>query len=85
MKMVKNLTYTIHIERDEDGIFVVSVPALPGCFTQGRTLVEAFRMAQDAIRGFLTVFIRRGKKIPIERTRSNPFTVSVAMPRAVAV
>jgi antitoxin HicB len=85
MKMVKNITYTIHIERDEDGIFVVSVPALPGCFTQGRTLDEAFRMAQDAIRGFLAVFIRRGKKIPIERTRSNPFTVSVKMPSAVAV
>jgi len=83
MKMVKNLKYTIHIERDEDGIFVVSVPALPGCFTQGRTLDEAFRMAQDAIRGFLKVFVRRGKKIPIERVRSNPFTVSIEFPEAV--
>ena len=83
MKTVKNIKYTIHIERDEDGTFVVSVPALPGCFTQGRTLDEAFRMAQDAIRGFLTVFIRRGKKIPIERVRSNQFTISVALPDAV--
>ena len=85
MKMVKNLRYTINIERDEDGIFVVSVPALPGCFTQGKTLDEAFRMAQDAIRGFLTVFIRRGKKIPIERVRSNQFTISVSLPNAVTV
>ncbi len=78
--MVKHFSYTIHIERDEDGIYVVSVPALPGCFTQGRTLDEAFRMAQDAIAGFLAVFIRRGKKIPIERPRANPFTVSIALP-----
>jgi antitoxin HicB len=83
MKMVKNLRYTINIERDEDGIFVVSVPALPGCFTQGRTLDEAFRMAQDAIRGFLKVFVSRGKKIPIERVQSNPFTVSVEFPDTV--
>ncbi len=82
--MVKNLSYTIHIERDEDGIYVVSVPSLPGCFTQGRTLDEAFRMAQDAIIGFIKVLIRRGKKIPIERMRANPFTVSIAMPFVTA-
>lgn len=82
--MVKNISYTIHIERDEDGIYIVSVPALPGCFTQGRTIDEAFRMAQDAITGFLTVFLRRGKKIPIERSRINPFSVSIALPRVPA-
>ncbi len=61
--MVKHVSYTIHIERYEDGIYVVSVPALPGCFTQGHTLDEAFCMAQDAIHAFLIVFIRRGKKL----------------------
>ena len=82
--MVKNISYTINIERDEDGTYVVSVPALPGCFTQGRTIDEAFRMAQDAIRAFLAVLVRRGRKIPIERSHMNPFTISIAMPRVAA-
>ncbi len=33
-------TYTIVVEPDQTGAFVVSVPALPGCFTQGRTVEE---------------------------------------------
>ena len=31
-------TYTIVVEPDETGDFVVSVPALPGCFTRGKSL-----------------------------------------------
>jgi hypothetical protein len=30
-------TFTVLFEQDEDGFIVASVPALPGCFTQGRT------------------------------------------------
>lgn len=82
--MEKRLTYTIHIERDEDGMYVVSVPALPGCFTEGRTLDEALRMAQDAIAGFIKVLARRGKKIPIERLQKSPFVVSILSPRILA-
>ena len=82
--MEKRLTYTIHIERDEDGMYVVSVPALPGCFTEGKTLDEALRVAQDAIVGFITVLARRGKRIPIERPRKSPFAVSILSPRVMA-
>lgn len=82
--MEKRLTYTIQIERDEDGMYVVSVPALPGCFTEGKTLDEALRMSQDAITGFITVLVRRGKKIPIERPAKSPFAVSILSPRVMA-
>ena len=82
--MEKRLTYTIQIERDEDGMYVVSVPALPGCFTEGRTLDEALRMAQDAITGFIRVLAKRGKKIPVERPQKSPFAVSILSPRALA-
>lgn len=81
--MERRLTYTIHIERDEDGMYVVSVPALRGCFTEGRTLDEALRMAQDAISGFITVLARRGKKIPIERPQKSPFSVSILSHRVL--
>lgn len=78
--MEKRLTYNIQIERDEDGIYVVSVPALPGCFTQGRTFDEAIGQAQDAISAFITTLTRRGKRIPIERLRVSPFVVSIMIP-----
>ncbi len=82
--MEKRLTYNVQIERDEDGKYVVSVPALKGCFTQGNTFDEAMIMAQDAIIGFITVLSDRGKKIPVERSRTSPFAVSVNLPKVLA-
>jgi len=80
--MEKRLTYTVAIERDEDGLYVVSVPALPGCFTQGRTFDEALTMAQDAILGFIKLLRKRGKPIPVERKRiPSPFMISVMAPK----
>ena len=32
--------FKVVIEKDEDGIYVASVPELPGCHTQGDTLKE---------------------------------------------
>ena len=32
--------FSVVIERDEDGYFVASVPSLPGCHTQARSLDE---------------------------------------------
>ena len=39
--------FTILIERQPEGEYLVSVPALPGCYTEGRTLEEAREMAAD--------------------------------------
>ncbi len=42
--------YTILLIPDlEEGGYVVDVPALPGCHTQGDTLEEAIANARDAI------------------------------------
>ncbi|MFA4814687.1 MAG: type II toxin-antitoxin system HicB family antitoxin [Candidatus Gracilibacteria bacterium] len=35
--------------QEDDGRFSVSVPALPGCFSQGETLEEAKENIQEAI------------------------------------
>ena len=32
--------YTVYIEQDEDGVYVGSVPTVPGCYTQADTLDE---------------------------------------------
>jgi predicted RNase H-like HicB family nuclease len=46
------MIYKIALHRDEEG-FSVSVPGLPGCWTQGATEDEALANAKDAIREYL--------------------------------
>ncbi len=41
--------FTIVVERDEDGNYVASVPALAGCHTQARSLDELIERVQEAI------------------------------------
>ena len=47
-------TYTIVVEPEETGGFMVSVPALPGCFTQGRSIEECRERAAEAIAAGIT-------------------------------
>ena len=47
------VTYTVHIETAEEGGFVASFPALPGCQPQGETFDEVVAMDKDALMGFL--------------------------------
>ena len=48
-KITKKLQFKVLIEQDEDGIYVASVPELPGCYTQGKTLEEARNRIKEAI------------------------------------
>ena len=41
--------FDVVIERDEDGYYVASVPQLPACHTQGRSLDEVTERIQEAI------------------------------------
>ena len=47
--------YTIVIEKDEDGYYVGSVPALPGCHTQGSSIDQLLERMQEAIALWLEV------------------------------
>jgi antitoxin HicB len=51
--MLRNEYRHILIEQDEDGAFVVEVPSLPGCISQGRTRDEAVENAKEAIAAYL--------------------------------
>lgn len=46
------MVYKIALHHDEEG-YSVSVPGLPGCWTQGATEEEALANARDAIREYL--------------------------------
>ena len=42
--------FTVVVERDEDGLYVASVPLLQGCYTQGETYEEVIENIKDAIK-----------------------------------
>ena len=46
------MKYKIALQRTEEG-FSVSVPGLPGCWSQGATEAEALENIQDAIHEYL--------------------------------
>jgi predicted RNase H-like HicB family nuclease len=41
--------FDVVVERDSDGYFVASVPALPGCHTQAKSLDKLMERIQEAI------------------------------------
>ncbi|MEZ2346100.1 type II toxin-antitoxin system HicB family antitoxin [Terriglobus sp. RCC_193] len=43
------MKFHVKIEQDEDGFFLASVPALPGCYSDGKTEEEAHRNIQEAM------------------------------------
>lgn len=48
----------------EDGYFVVEVPSLPGCISQGKTREEALANIAEAIALYIEVLQDRGEQIP---------------------
>ena len=52
------------IEKDEAGFYVADLPALPGCFSQGKTHEEALENIKEAIVGWLEVMDNKNKVDP---------------------
>lgn len=46
---MKDLQFKALIEQDENGVYVASVPELPGCYTQGKTLEEVRERIKEVI------------------------------------
>jgi antitoxin HicB len=61
---MKQRTYRILLTPEEEGGFSVSVPALPGCFTQGETIEEAIEMAKEAISLYVESLEEDGEPVP---------------------
>lgn len=59
-------TYTIVVEQEPEGGFWVSVPALPGCFTQGATVELCRDRATEAIAVHIAGLEADGQPIPEE-------------------
>jgi antitoxin HicB len=71
--------YTIVLHPDsETGGYAVEVPALPGCFTQGRTRQEAIERAREAIAAHIAGLEADGEPVPEEHEHPQLATVRVA-------
>lgn len=64
----KELTmrFQVTLDRDEDGVWVVECPSIPGCVSQGNTREEALENIQEAIALCLEVRAERGLPLTIE-------------------
>ena len=73
------MSYTVVLtyDPDYDG-YVVNVPALPGCVTEGKTIDEALDMAKDAIGLYVEELTARGEPVPTESRPPVVTTVQAA-------
>jgi predicted RNase H-like HicB family nuclease len=67
---MKTLRYTVILQPGEDGYIVVNVPALPGCFTQGKTREEALANAREVIELVIEDMLANGEALPEEDTET---------------
>lgn len=59
--------FTIVLEPDiDEGGYTVTVPALPGCVTQGETEEQCAARARETIAGYIESLIARGLPVPEE-------------------
>jgi len=67
MQKKKIRKFTVIFEKASEGEgYIVSVPALPGCMTQGDTFEEAEEMVKDAIKCYCESLRKHNEIIPKE-------------------
>jgi predicted RNase H-like HicB family nuclease len=54
------MKFTVTIDRDEDGAWVIECPAIPGCVSQGDSNEQALENTKDAIKLCLEVRAEEG-------------------------
>ena len=66
---MKPLRYEIVIEKEEDPAagYSVSCPALPGCFSNGRTVAQARKNMREAMELYVESLLAHGQKVPPPR------------------
>ena len=58
------MKYRVLIEQDEDGIYVIEAPSLPGCISQGRTRAEALDNIKEAMAAYIESLDAHNEPIP---------------------
>lgn len=63
-RMARPREYEVVLMTEEEGGFSVTVPALPGCTSQGETREEALSMIREAIEVYIESLVAHGDPIP---------------------
>jgi antitoxin HicB len=58
------MKYRVYLEQDEDGVFVATCPALPGCVSQGKARAETAENIREAIEGYIESLKKHGDPVP---------------------
>ena len=58
------MRYTVVLEKEDDGGYVASVPALPGCVSQGDSRAEALKNICEAIELYIEDCRDAGDQVP---------------------
>ena len=64
--IMRQYTFRVIVEPDENNTFHGWVPALPGCDTWGDSLEETRANVRDAIRGYLAVLSEDERPVPAD-------------------
>ena len=60
------MIFNVTVDRDEDGVWIVECPSIPGCVSQGKSKEEALENVKDAIKLCLEVREQQGLPLTIE-------------------
>ncbi|MBI4571590.1 MAG: type II toxin-antitoxin system HicB family antitoxin [Chloroflexi bacterium] len=60
------MKYAVILTRDDEGNWLASAPAFPGCHTWGPTREEALANAQEAVEGCIESLRASGDAVPRE-------------------
>lgn len=59
------MKFFVTITQDEDGVFIAECPSIPGCVSQGKTMREAEKNIQKAIKECLEVRAEKGMPLTV--------------------
>ena len=60
------MKFNVIFDRDENGVWIVECPSIPGCVSQGKTREEALENIKDAIAACLEVLAELGLPLTVE-------------------
>ncbi len=71
--------YSVVIEPDEDGVYIATVPSVPGVAEQGGTLDEAVENIKEALLFHLECMEEDGEALPPSDTKREVRNVEIAV------
>jgi antitoxin HicB len=75
--MEKHLSYKVFLQKEPEGGYTATVPALQGCVTYGDNVEHAMEMAKEAIELYLESLAAHGDEIPSDDNKLE-YTITLA-------